>query len=77
MKAENNQVNKFGKRVTAFETLSEPVDLKVHTKCPSKWTLIDGETGEIYVGIPARFEGDNGWMKIGKAGVPFGEQPAT
>jgi hypothetical protein len=26
------------------------VDLTIHTKCPSKWLLIDLETGQEYVG---------------------------
>jgi len=31
------------------------VDLRVHTKCPEKWILIDKETGEIYQGNPNGF----------------------
>ena len=27
-----------------------PVDLIVHTKAPSKWKLVDMETGQEYVG---------------------------
>jgi hypothetical protein len=27
-----------------------PIDLIVHTKAPSKWKLIDMETGQEYVG---------------------------
>jgi hypothetical protein len=32
------------------EDLDEAVELKVITKCPSKWILIDGETGQVYRG---------------------------
>ncbi len=31
-------------------SLDIPVDLIIHTKCPSKWKLIDMETGEEYLG---------------------------
>lgn len=29
----------------------EAVDLSIHTKCPSKWMLIDLETGQMYNGM--------------------------
>ncbi|MDB2368870.1 hypothetical protein N9V43_01150 [Flavobacteriales bacterium] len=32
------------------EDLDNPVELKVITKCPSKWLLIDEETGQVYRG---------------------------
>jgi len=32
------------------EDLDNPVELKVITKCPSKWILIDEETGQVYRG---------------------------
>jgi hypothetical protein len=32
------------------EEYSEAIDLKIHTKCPSKWLLVDLETGQTYVG---------------------------
>ena len=28
----------------------KPIDLKIHTKAPGKWKLIDMETGQVYVG---------------------------
>lgn len=34
-----------------------PIDLVVHTKVPSKWKLIDLETGQEYIGsdIPTQY----------------------
>jgi len=32
------------------EETKEAVDLTIHTKCPSKWLLIDLETGQEYIG---------------------------
>lgn len=32
------------------EDLEQAVELKVITKCPSKWVLIDEETGQVYRG---------------------------
>ncbi|MGC6470903.1 MAG: hypothetical protein ACON4E_06505 [Flavobacteriales bacterium] len=32
------------------EDLDKPVELKVITNCPSKWLLIDQETGQVYRG---------------------------
>ena len=32
------------------EDLESPIDLIIHTKCPSKWILIDMETGQTYAG---------------------------
>lgn len=32
------------------EDFDSPIDLIIHTKCPSKWLIIDMETGEEYVG---------------------------
>ena len=31
-----------------FEELKGPVDLVIHTKVPSKWLLVDRETGQVY-----------------------------
>jgi len=42
-----------------FSTTDKAVDLKVHTKCPSKYMLIDEETGEVYRGNEKGF-----WYKI-------------
>lgn len=32
-----------------YESLNEAVDITIHTKSPSKWLLIDRETGQVYV----------------------------
>ena len=37
---------------TIVDELEQAVTLKVHTKCPAKWTLIDTETGQVYQGQP-------------------------
>ena len=50
-----------GFTVPAFE---EPVTLHVHTKCPSKWKLIDMETGEEYVGQVPDENGEFHWKRI-------------
>jgi hypothetical protein len=33
-----------------YTSLDEAVDLNVHTKSPTKWILIDRETGQTYQG---------------------------
>ena len=38
-----------------YKSLDEAIDLKVHTKSPTKWILVDRETGETYQG------NDNGY----------------
>tara|TARA_R100001443_G_scaffold113918_1_gene129241 strand:- start:3179 stop:3349 length:171 start_codon:yes stop_codon:yes gene_type:complete len=50
-----------------FDKLDKPVTMKVYTKKPKKWTLIDEETGQIYRGDEelAKKEGHNGWRFIG------------
>lgn len=45
----------------AVTELEEPVTLKVYTKCPEKWMLIDTETGEVYTGHTT--EGKHDWKK--------------
>ena len=32
------------------EELKEPVSLVIETKCPSKWKIVDMETGQAYMG---------------------------
>ena len=49
-----------------YTELDRPVTLKVYTKCPGKWTLIDCETGEVYRGKDIVNPGDNGWEKLTK-----------
>jgi len=41
------RVLKDGSSVESFE---KPIDLIIHTKAPSKWKIIDMETGEEYIG---------------------------
>ena len=53
-------------RIRKFKEQDKPVTLKVYTKCPKKWLLIDQETGEIYTGKSTVKEGDNGWEKLTK-----------
>lgn len=50
---------------TEVEELIEPVILTIKTKCPSKWLLVDQETGEAYV--PYNTPGTMQWKKIYKA----------
>ena len=33
-----------------IQELDQAVELKVITKCPTKWILIDEETGQVYRG---------------------------
>jgi len=42
-----------------IEDLTELVVLDVKTKCPSKWILIDTETGQSYKGNP-----DGHWDRL-------------
>lgn len=35
-----------------FEELKNPVDIIIHTKVPTKWLLVDRETGQVYQGSP-------------------------
>jgi len=55
---------KFRKLLDAslVEELAESKVLKVKTKCPEKWLLIDLETGERYTGRVT--EGTNDWKKV-------------
>jgi hypothetical protein len=38
------------RKLFSFKTLKAPVSLVVKTKCPSKWLLIDRETGQMFQG---------------------------
>ena len=35
-----------------YEDLDSPIDLVIHTKSPTKWLLVDRETGVVYQGNP-------------------------
>ena len=43
--------------------LDENITLRVYTKCPSKYRLIDMETGEEYIGQDPRHNNYH-WKKI-------------
>lgn len=34
----------------SFDEYEEPITLRVYTKVPKKWLLVDRETGEVYEG---------------------------
>lgn len=51
-------------RKDKYKELDKPVTLKVYTKCPSKWTLIDNETGQVYTGMEVIPDKHNGWKLI-------------
>ena len=38
--------------MTQYRVFDEQVDLKVRTRRPEKWLLIDRETGQVYQGNP-------------------------
>lgn len=45
------------------EEYLDPTDLTIHTKCPSKWLLIDLETGQMYRGM--KEPGEYGkWLRL-------------
>ena len=52
-------MKKFRQTKRKIQEMDEPVKLIINTKCPSKWVLIDTETGESY-------QGNNGgyWDKL-------------
>ena len=50
---------------TKILELDNPVELKVITKCPTKWILIDEETGQVYRGTENK-EVDKMWKLITK-----------
>ena len=54
-----------------YKKLEKPVTMKVYTKTPSKWTLIDNETGQMYQGSEelANKDGHNGWKPLKIKGI--------
>jgi len=48
------------------EELAHPIVLEVRTTCPEKWTLIDNETGETYIGQNA-IEKYSQWKRVDNA----------
>lgn len=56
----NNRVLLNGNEVPEIDV---PVELKIKTKCPWKWKLVDLETGDEYMGHLPR-EGEMDWVKV-------------
>lgn len=48
---------------TTAPNLEENITLEVYTKCPSKYKLIDMETGEEYIGQDPRYNNYH-WKKL-------------
>ena len=46
-----------------LKTMNTPIELVVYTKVPSKWILIDSETGQYYKGTDNKQKFKN-WRKI-------------
>lgn len=44
--------------------LEKAVTLKVYTKCPEKYMLIDMQTGERYIGYSDPNSGPSHWKKV-------------
>lgn len=44
--------------------LEKSVELKIKTRCPEKWLLIDLETGERYIGHIDPQAGPSNWKKV-------------
>ena len=44
--------------------LTQAVTLEVYTKCPTKWMLVDLQTGERYIGNINPTEESNYWTRI-------------
>lgn len=47
---EGFMMSRYKKSGVEIEVLSSPIDLIIHTKVPSKYVLLDEETGQIYRG---------------------------
>ena len=43
----------------SIPTTKHPVGLPLYTRCPSKWVLVDTETGQTYLGNPKGY-----WDKL-------------
>ena len=46
----NDEDLRLQRPAATFNELADPVTLKVYTKAPTKWLLVDRETGETYQG---------------------------
>ena len=50
---------------TWAQELDQPVSLVIETKCPSKWKIVDMETGQEYIGQnPGMGEKVMHWKKV-------------
>jgi len=56
----NRKLRVSGAEVPAYDVA---ITLKVKTRCPSKWKLIDMETGEEYIGNTPNQKNKNSWVK--------------
>lgn len=52
-------MKRYLKSGVEIEILSSPIDITIHTKVPSKYILIDEETGQVYRGNKGGY-----WEKI-------------
>lgn len=57
----NRKLRVSGAEVPAYDVA---ITLKVKTKCPRKWKLIDMETGEEYIGQLPTEQDTHHWRKI-------------
>jgi hypothetical protein len=46
------KINNRLRELKLFETLDSSITLSVKTKSPTKWLLLDRETGQIFQGSP-------------------------
>ena len=50
---------------TTVSVLDKPIELRVYTKCPQKYKLVDMETGEEYLGtVPDGTPNQYFWKRI-------------
>lgn len=51
------------------EEFTNAIDLTIHTKAPSKWLLIDLETGQEYIGsdVPTKY---GRWRRLKDSHMP-------
>lgn len=40
------------REIKLFDTFDSPITLTVKTKSPTKWLLVDRETGQVFQGSP-------------------------
>lgn len=57
----NRKLRISGAEVPAYDVV---ITLKVKTKCPGKWKLLDMETGEEYIGQLPTEEDTHHWKKL-------------